>query len=189
MDGSGALNGHAAPLLFPELLGERFDALPPKVRDLHLGSGTQRLVGEVTVDRGSGWLSRLCAWATRLPPAGAGPIAVDICAAPCAERWTRHIAGHAMPSRLWADQGLLCERLGLVTFGFRLAVEENASGDRALVWRVAQVRALGIALPTVWFTDVVARESQRGERYCFDVRAVLPLVGLLVRYEGWLHVD
>lgn len=183
------MSATAAPLLFPGLLGERFAALPPKVRELHLRPGTQRLVGEVTVDRGSGWLSRLCAWATRLPPAGVGPIAVDIAAAPGTERWTRHIAGHAMPSRLWASQGLLCERLGLVTFEFRLAVEEDEAQGRAIVWRVAQVRALGIALPIAWFTDVAARESQRGERYCFDVRAVLPLVGLLVRYEGWLHVD
>ena len=178
----------ASPLLFPALLGERFAALPPKVHALHQRPETQRLVGEVTVCRGRGWLSRLCAWATRLPPAGIGPIAVDIAATPGAERWTRHIAGHAMSSRLWAGNGLLCERLGLVTFGFRLDVEEGATEGSTLVWRVAHVRVLGIALPTAWFTGVEARESQRQERYCFDVRAALPFAGLLVCYEGWLHV-
>jgi len=77
----------------------------------------------------------------------------------------------------------LCERLGLVTFGFRLHVV-----DEAIVWRVERVRILGLALPARWFRGVDARESQQAERYWFDVAAVLPLAGLLVRYRGWLHV-
>lgn len=177
------MNLPSAPLLFPSLLGAAFETLPPRVRALHLHVGTQQLHGEVRVERGDGWLSRLCAWATRLPPAGDGPIAVEITSLPGEERWTRHIAGHAMPSRLWARDGLLCERLGLVTFGFRLHVEHDA-----IVWRVACVRVFGLALPARWFRDVGACESQPGERYCFDVAAVLPLAGLLVRYRGWLHV-
>lgn len=169
--------------LFPKLLGAAFDTLPPRVQALHRRGGVQRLDGEVTVERGSGRLARLCAWATRLPPAGRGPIEVEIVAAPHEERWTRHVAGHAMPSRLWAHQGLLCERLGLVTFGFRLHAQ-----DGAIVWRVARVRALGMPLPARWFAGVVARESQRGVDYCFDVAAALPVAGLLVRYRGTLDV-
>lgn len=172
----------AAPLLFPSLLGERFDALPPVVRALHLHAGAQRLHGEVEVERGTGWLSRLCAWATRLPPAGRGPMEVEIVAMPGSERWTRRVAGHAMPSRLWSRDGLLCERLGLVTFGFRLSVE-----DAAIVWRVVGVAVFGLRLPARWFEGVAARESARDGRYCFDVAAALPLAGLLVRYRGWLH--
>lgn len=176
---------NAAPraLLFPALLGDAFDALPQQVRALHLHEGMQRLSGEVEVQRGTRWLSRLCAWATRLPPAGRGPVTVEINATPGGERWTRRIAGHAMPSRLWPRDGLLCERLGLVTFAFRLCVE-----DEAIVWRVAGVRVFGLPLPTAWFEGVGARESERDGRYRFDVTATLPLAGLLVRYRGWLHV-
>jgi len=177
------LNLPSAPLLFPSLLGAAFETLPPRVRALHLHAGSQRLNGEVEVERGRGWLARLCAWATRLPPAGSGPVVVDIVARPGLEQWARHIAGHAMPSRLWAHEGLLCERLGLVTFAFRLQVE-----DDAIVWRVARVRVFGLALPARWFRNVGARESQQAERYRFDVAAVLPVAGLLVRYRGWLHV-
>ena len=173
----------SVPLLFPALLGAAFDVLPLRVRALHLHAGAQRLHGEVHVERGDGWFSRLCAWATRLPPAGEGPIAVEITASPGEERWTRHVAGHAMPSRLWARDGLLCERLGLVTFGFRLQVE-----DDAIVWRAARVRVFGLTLPARWFRGVVARESQQADRYRFEVVAALPLAGLLVRYRGWLHV-
>lgn len=183
MDGS-ALNAPSAPLLFPGLLGARFLTLPPRVRALHLHEGRQRLSGEVEVVRGTRWLSRLCAWATRLPPAGNAPIMVEIVAVAGHERWTRHVAGHAMPSRLWSQAGLLCEKLGLVTFGFRLNVE-----DGALVWRVERVHIFGLRLPTTWFEGVAAHESERDGRYHFDVAAALPLAGLLVRYRGWLHVD
>lgn len=183
MDGSRALNPVATELLFPALLGERFRALPPCVQALHLREGTQHLQGEVEVERGRGWLSRLCCRATRLPPAGAGAIAVEITSAKGSEQWVRRIAGHAMPSRLWAGEGLLCERLGWVTFGFRLDVEREA-----IVWRVARVSVFGIPLPSSWFADVVAREWEEAGRYRFDVAAAMPVAGLLVRYRGWLRV-
>lgn len=167
--------------LFAELMGAPFDRLPTVVRVLHSRPGAARYHGEVTVERGKSWLSRLCAWATRLPPAGSGPIVVDIVATPDREQWTRHVARHAMRSTLWAGDGLLCERLGLVEFGFAL---EEAGG--ALVWRVARVRALGLALPARWFEGVIAREFERDGRYGYDVAARLPLAGLLVHYRGWL---
>lgn len=170
--------------VFQQLLGADFAELPPGVQHLHLRSGTTVYAGEVRVERGSGVLSRLCAWATRLPSAGRGPVAVEIASDPSAERWTRHIGGHAMRSRLWASDGLLCERLGLVTFGFRLGVEHGQ-----LVWRVQRVRALGVPLPARAFGAVVARESEADGRYTFDVSAALPGVGLLVHYRGWLHVE
>jgi hypothetical protein len=89
-----------------------------------------------------------------------------------------------MPSRLWARDGRLHERLGLVTFAFRLQANEGA-----IEWTVERVHALGLPLPPRWFDGVAARESESDDRYTFDVRATLPLVGLLVRYRGWLDVD
>jgi hypothetical protein len=172
-----------ASFLFPNLIGASFDTLPSAVCALHTREGLQRYCGEVEVERGSGLLSRLCALATRLPPAGHGPITVEITAAQGREQWTRIVAGHAMRSGLWAGDGFLCERLGLVTFGFRLEVN-----DESIVWRVARVRALGIPLPAAWFDGVTACESERDGRYCFDVTARLPLVGWLVRYRGSLDV-
>lgn len=169
--------------LFAVPLGTAFDALPGPVRALHLAQGRRRYAGMVEVKRGSGLLSRLVASATHLPPAGSGPLCVEIDASPDAERWTRFIGGRAMPSRLWRDGDVLCERLGLATFGFRLEVV-----DEAIVWRVVRVSVFGVSLPARWFTGVGARESADGERYAFDVWASLPLVGLLVHYTGWLDV-
>jgi hypothetical protein len=170
--------------LFAQVLGPAFDGLPAPVRALHVAQGTRRYRGEVEVERGSGLLSRRLAAATHLPPAGAGPLCVEIEASPVQERWTRFIGGRAMPSRLWREGEILCERLGLARFGFRLAVE-----DGSIVWRVVRVRVLSLSLPARWFTGVGARESAEDGRYRFDVWASLPLIGLLVHYRGWLDVE
>ena len=169
--------------LFAQVLGPAFDALPAPVRALHRAQGMHRYRGEVEVERGRGVLSRLVAATTHLPPAGRGPSCVEIDASPDTERWIRFIGGRAMPSRLWREGDVLCERLGVATFGFRLDV----AGD-VIVWRVARVRAFGVSLPARWFTGIGARESADGERYAFDVWASLPLAGLLVHYRGWLDV-
>lgn len=169
--------------LFQHVLGDVFDRLPATVRALHSGEGRQRYRGEVEVSRGQHPLARLLAWATRLPPAGKGDIEVEIDAGGHVERWTRHVGGHAMPSRLWAQDLLLCERLGLARFGFRLTLEEGV-----LVWRVERMRALGLPLPARWFYGVTARESEDAGRYRFEVQASLPVAGLLVHYLGWLDV-
>jgi hypothetical protein len=174
-------------VLFRRLLGtDRFDGLPAPLRSLHLRGGSAIWRGEVEVTRGTGLLSRLCAWATRLPRTGRGPIEVEIVAADGRERWTRHIDGHAMRSRLWAGDGLLNERLGLVTFGFSLS---SRSDD--IVWTVARVRVLGVLpMPAAWFSQVHARESAADDgRYRFEVAAALPLAGPLVHYRGWLDVS
>jgi hypothetical protein len=169
--------------LFAQLLGVAFDTLAPRVRELHLRTGLHTCRGEVEVERGRGVLATLCIRATRLPPSGRGPLVVEILVDNGRERWTRHIGGHAMRSQLWADDGLLSERLGLVTFGFRLRAREGA-----IEWQVERVRVLGVPLPARWFAQVGAREYEHAGRYHFDVRAALPLVGPLLRYRGWLGV-
>jgi len=169
--------------LFERLLGGAFETLPACVRRLHRAAGTHRYRGEVEVVRGHHPLARLCAWATRLPPEGQVPIEVAIAADADGEYWSRHVGGHVMPSHLRERGGLLHERLGLATFVFRLSAREGG-----LEWSVVQARALGVPLPARWFAGVAARESEADGRYCFDVRAALPLAGLLVHYRGWLDV-
>ncbi|MFD0739149.1 DUF4166 domain-containing protein [Lysobacter koreensis] len=169
------------PTLYRQLLGAQFDTLAPGLQALHARHGRHRYHGKVEVDRGRGLLAWLCAAATGLPRAGRGPIKVEIVAGAGCERWTRVFAARAMRSRLWARDGLLCERLGLVTFGFRLQVV-----DGAITWQVERVRALGVPLPTRWFARIRAREYVSHGRYHFDVAAAVPLAGLLVHYHGWL---
>ena len=61
----------AHEVLFRRLLDAgAFAALPVPVQDLHLQQGARTYRGEVEVVRGPSLSSRLCAWVTRLPPAG-----------------------------------------------------------------------------------------------------------------------
>ncbi len=172
-----------SPPLFQRVLGSGFESLPPAVRRLHLAAGYRRYRGQVEVARGTNLLARLFAWATHLPPAGRGVAEVEIDTLGGQEKWTRHMGGRPMPSRLWEQDGLLCERLGPVRFGFRLTVEEGV-----IVWRVLRANALGLPLPVRWFGKVLARESELDGRYRFDVSAAMPVAGLLVHYRGWLEV-
>lgn len=173
--------------MFANVLGgAAFSALPPRVQALHLATGTHTYRGEADVLRGTTLIARLCGWATAQPPAAQNvELQVEISGNSAGERWTRNFAGHLMRSTMWAHDGLLYERLGLVTFGFVLSAE-----DGMLIWRVRHVRAVGILpLPARWFDGVRAYESQVDGRYHFDVQARLPLAGLLVHYRGWLIAD
>jgi hypothetical protein len=171
----------SAPL-FQRVLGDAsFAALAAPVRALHAGADRQRWRGQGQVVRGRHPLALLMAWATRLPPTGAVPVEVRFDRRQGREHWHRQFGRHLMASTLWQQGDLLSERLGLVTFGFGL-VRQGAMLD----WNVARIRALGLPLPARWFAGVHARESADGTRYTFHVDVVLPVIGLLVRYDGWL---
>lgn len=170
--------------LFSEVLGGHFDALPDAIRTLHARAGQPTYHGEAEVVRGIGWLAQICAWATRLPPSGHGPLKVEILARPNHEQWTRHFTRHPMRSRLWRLHSLLCERLGPVCFGFRLVLV-----DSRLSWAVMRVSVFGLPLPRRWFAAVKAYEYADNGQYRFEVSAALPLVGPLISYRGWLRVE
>ena len=170
-----------APSLFEHVLGAAYTDLSPRVQRLHAAPGARRYRGEVEVDSGRGRLARLFARAARLPTHYRGELFVDVRPTRDGERWTRRFGSHAMPSTLFARDGALSERLGLVRLAFALHVVAGA-----LDWRLVAVRVLGLPLPRGWFKGVTARAFEADGRYRFDVAARLPLIGLLVHYRGWL---
>ena len=169
--------------LFRRVAGPGFEALPAPVRAVHSGPGSANWSGRCEVLRGTGLLSRLCAAVAGLPPAGASvPLQVAITRDADGETWDRSFDGHAMRSRLRERDGFLEERLGPSVFRFALR-----PGPEALEWQLVGVRSFGLPLPVSWFDKVSARESIDGSRYRFDVRAELPVAGLLVHYRGTLE--
>jgi hypothetical protein len=169
--------------VFQQILGQAFTRLPPQLQRVHAGDHAQALFrGRCDVVRGRGLLIRLAAWLASLPPTAEDlPIGVMIHRDPTGETWIRRFGTHEMKSRLWADGTLLGERLGAITFSFRL---EEIAGR--IEWRVHAARVLGVRLPTNWFVHTVATELLENDRYTFDVRATLPLLGTLISYRGWL---
>jgi hypothetical protein len=171
-----------ADSLFQKLLPGSFASLSPAMRRVHDERLSKQLQGRCDVQRGHHWLVRWLAPIALLPPnAKDSPLSVLIETDKNSETWTRNFNGHRMRSHLWAHDKLLAERLGAVTLLFSLQVEQGR-----IEWRVAGARFLGMPLPLNWFAGACAIEQLIDGRYTFDVRATLPLVGLLVHYQGWL---
>jgi hypothetical protein len=178
-----ALNDAPQATLFQQALGAAFYNLPEAVRRLHAVRGTARFAGVATVERGRNPLARLCARIAGLPkPMRDVPLTVEFVADAKRETWRRDFGGTRMQTRLAFKGGLLRERLGPLQFRYHLH-----PGFDALWWQVAGVRAFGLLpLPAGWFDGVRCREREHDGRYEFLVEASLPLIGLVVRYEGWL---
>jgi len=169
--------------LFPSLLGEAFQRLDPTVRIVHGGS-SRRLRGTATVERGHSLFARiLCAVASLPRSANRVAIEVQITTDGPAERWTRYFGGcRPMHSRLHGNRDVLVERLGPDELVFRLSEH-----DGGISWSLIQISALGIGLPSHWFT-ATAFSGARADRYTFTVDAALLGVGRIIRYDGELDV-
>lgn len=171
------------PSLFSRLLGTCFETLPDPVRNLHAAADGTVFRGTASVRRG-GVLASLIGRFVGLPATRErAPLTVTIRKSDTGEVWWRDFSGETMVSTLSERNSHLSERLGPVRFGFELRVR-----DGAINWAVRNVALIGIPLPTGWFTGVSAREYAVDERYHFDVRASLPLIGRLIEYRGELYV-
>jgi len=168
--------------LFERLLGDDLMTLPSTLRRIHDGSATKVWSGRCEVERGKSWLAALMANILSLPSSGTDvSISVAITASADREVWARNFDGHLMRSTLIAENSYLSEQLGPVRLIFALHVVDNE-----IQWQLQGVRYLGIPLPTRLFASTHARECIEDGRYTFDVHVSLPVVGLLVRYRGWL---
>ena len=169
--------------LYRRLLGVRFDDLPGAVRALHDVEAECTWIGRADVCRGGSAIARGLAMVLGLPPEGRDqPLSVTFMPSGDAEIWTRTFGVKRFVSTQWADGTQLRERVGPVTLHMTLQQDGEWLG-----LTLVGVRALGIPLPTSLLPRINTRETDRDGRYCFEVEAITPLIGLLVRYEGWLE--
>ena len=138
------------------------------------------------MERGGGLLSRLVGAVMGFPRAGtAVPVCVDFHREGGLEVWRRNFAGKAFVSTQEEGRGrferLLCERFGPFAFGLALVLDQDKL--RLVVRRWS---AFGLALPLALAPRGEAFESPDDGRFNFHVEIGLPLVGLIVRYRGWL---
>lgn len=171
--------------LFLDLLGPQAAVLPPRVRQLHALPMPAELRGRAQTQAARGLLARLCALVAGLPRAD-GDVAVCVrFVSPAAgvEVWTREFGASTFRSRLRAVNGELHEQLGPVRIRFRLRADVDG-----IIWEPLAIDLLRMPLPRMLLHGISARESERDGRYRFDVAAALPIIGLIVRYEGWLDV-
>lgn len=174
------------PTVFQQALGAAFFRLPERVRALHSLRGRARYAGRCTIERGRNPVARLCAALAGLPPARQDvPTTVEFTCDPRRERWQRDFGGARMASTLRFKDGLLRERLGPMQFRFALHANNGA-----IWWNVAGARLFGLLpLPAALFEGVRCREREHAQRYEFMVEAAMPVIGRIIRYEGWLEPE
>src|SRR5262249_24330598 len=94
----------------------------------------------------------------------------------------RRFGDKVFPSVQYARGTRLVERVGPASLAFSLAASTDGL---SLILR--EVRFLGLPLPLrLLLAAVHTWESERDGRYTCGVGAVLPLLGRLGRYPGWL---
>jgi hypothetical protein len=168
------------PTLYRRLLEDAFDTLPPVLRRFHdqEAGGAARLA--LAVSHGNGWLCRLAAQRARLPKAGAGARGhLQVVIEGDRERWIREIAGRRIETLQWRRDNLLVEETGPLRLGFQVI------GDAAGM-RFTSVRswACGLPLPSLLAPRVTAIVTGQDDGWWVEVRVELPVLGLLMRYEG-----
>jgi hypothetical protein len=176
----------AAAPVYRRLLGDAFAALPAPIQAMHALTGTLAAEGRACVERGTGILARAIGAIFGFPPAARDiPVRVDFSLRKGREVWRRNFDGKSFTSTQEAGRGrfdrLLCERFGPFAFGLALVREGGRLDLLARAWS-----AFGIPLPRALVPHVSAYEIVEDGRFQFYVEIKLPLVGLVVRYRGWL---
>lgn len=173
--------------LYRRILGPAFDDLPAPIRRMH--QVRERLVaaGRATVERGQNPLARRIASLFGFPkPAGDVPVRVSFTVRDGVERWERDFGGQRLVSHQLAGTGpcaqLMTERFGRLVFGLALVVEPARLCLIPRRWT-----AFGIPMPRFLMPDGDSSETVEDGRFRFHVEIRLPLLGLMVRYRGWLE--
>jgi hypothetical protein len=178
-------SGPTSQPLFRRLLGDAFDALPAPLRHMHDFRDTLSADGRACVERG-GWLASRIADLIGFPrPADDIAVTVEFRREDDGEHWRRDFGGQVFASLQTEGSGrferLLCERFGRCVFGLAMVVEDGLLRMIVRRWSLA-----GVPMPRWLAPDCVALEREEDGRFAFFVALSYPVIGLIVRYQGWL---
>ena len=175
------------PTLYEQILGHAYHRLPTPVRRVHDVHDQEDYYGEASVAIGRSWFSQVCVRVMRLPrDAERISLRVRIERNHRGEKWTRRFGTHEFSSYMASPHdrtaGVIVERFGMLSF--RLALNASEAG---LSMPIERAYFLGILLPK-WLTPISCTHEtvDAAGRFYFDVDIVLPLIGRVVRYRGWL---
>ncbi|MGB5344584.1 MAG: DUF4166 domain-containing protein [Woeseia sp.] len=172
--------------LFAAVLGDKFAALPKSVREFHEVTGSSEWVGPATVTAASGLLARLIARLFRFPTR-TQQTSVRVLVQRSAERehWTRSFGTAEFHSTLTAGSGreeqLICEKMGLATIALAIVLDGESLQFLPRRWRIGP-----LPLPRFLLPGGNSFEREADGQFVFDVKLELPVIGLLVAYQGTL---
>jgi Domain of unknown function (DUF4166) len=174
--------------LYSEVLGKDWLALSEKIRCAHSAGAERNGVFRITY--GTGWMAKKLAHLSGLPQAAdAADTCLKIFLEGAGERWERQFDGKAFTTRQWKGKdGFIVERFGEWELHFKLRVKEgNLFYDQSRA-RLC-LGTLYIPMPLACSPRVSAKEMQDdAARILVSVIVTLPLIGLLISYEGYLDV-
>lgn len=157
--------------------------VPCAVRALHEGEGLYS--GVCDIERGRGWLIAAALWFGRFPHNGRNvPVQVEIKRTGQTWLWQRNFDDHTTLSRLTFDNlsGHVKEQFDHMSIWLQpVRVLDGLRMD------IHRLTIMGIRCPRLLLPRSSTREWQDDQgRFCFDVAAHIPGLGLLIRYHGWL---
>ena len=172
--------------LYQHILQDQWQTLPPAIRDLHNLQTSKSVEGRARVERGTGILAKIIALLFGFPKATPDTsVKVDFTVKNGQEIWQRTFGNTSFRSFQYEGRGryenLVCERFGLLTFGLAVVVKNNELHLVVRRWDI-----LGLPLPLFLAPRSDAHESEDAGKFHFHVELSLPLIGLIVRYQGWL---
>lgn len=170
--------------VFQEALGEDFSDLPEALRDLHGVLHRRRWAGCAQITRGRGFMARLICEIIGFPPEGQDVVVtVSMHRQGVVEHWVRDFGGKRFRSTLSVGQkGAVWERFGPFKFEIGLTVADGQLG-----YPVRRARLFGLPWPMALTPKSDTFEGVDAEgRATFDVAISLPIVGHMIRYQGWL---
>jgi hypothetical protein len=172
--------------LYQRLLGEDWERLPLRMRNMHLAGERLRAEGLFDVTIGNGFFSRLFARAMGIRQSQSGCIArLNIQRQDDREQWSREIG----PVRLETIQGMsgdgrLVEQFGSLELLFELRLSASLFYEQsACALRLGRHR---IPLP-VWLSprvEAVEMEDNSGAGVKVEIAIYAPLSGLVASYSG-----
>jgi Domain of unknown function (DUF4166) len=160
-------------------------ALPAGLQRFHVGAERRTVSGQAGVTTGGLFgrvLLRLLGLRLRN---GKQPLDVTFMPDGSGTIWDRRFGTGHFISRIEASgTGFLVETFGPFNLRFRLTPD----GD-AVSWTLQRAAVFGLAIPSFLAPRIAAREWLAADNaYAMSVAVVLPLLGLVLRYEGELYL-
>ncbi|WP_237060266.1 DUF4166 domain-containing protein [Microbulbifer sediminum] len=170
--------------------GYHFADLHPTLQQLHTNGG--RLVGDVTLSRGSGLagvIGRRLAKKMRLPEPGSHRLAVDISHGADGLYWHRSFNETNRVHSLFRPVGKIGNGYWIEETGplsMQLTVDII---DGGWFWRCLKVKFMGLPIPRWLVPESRAYKLVEAGKYRFHVEFSLPVLGSLVSYSGLLAAE
>lgn len=175
--------------IYQQKLGAKFDQLSDRLQEFHSLDGPKHWRGKSSISGGQGLLAKFVRALFGFP-APTDEIDVDVSVTNGVkdgvgfEHWQRIFGDKPFHSVLSHEKnGDFIERFGVLRFDIGLDADERGIVMPVTGWKIGS-----IVLPLFLAPKSETLEFQDGQgRFCFDVKVSLPIIGLLMHYQGWLE--